>query len=83
MPRVPGIFINTKGVSIMETENKIIQNYAGSLMDATNVVFSTTTQLADNKEENDAIIKTLNVLVESVRSQTVILQQAIDKYISG
>lgn len=67
----------------METKNTIIQNFAGSLMDATNAVFSTTSRLAENKDENDAIIKTLNVLVESVRSQTVILQQAIDEYISG
>ena len=64
----------------METKNKIIQNYAGSLMDATNAVLMSTNALADNKDENDAIIKTLNVLIESVRSQTVILQQAIDAY---
>lgn len=67
----------------METKNKIIQNYAGSLMNAVNAVCTETSMLAENKEENDATIKTLNVLVESIRSQTVILQQAIDEYISG
>ena len=67
----------------METKNKIIQNYAGSLMDAVNSVCVSASTLAENKDENDATIKTLNVLVESVRSQTVILQQAIDNYISG
>lgn len=67
----------------METKNTIIRNFSGSLMDAVNAVNVTAYNLNDNAEENAAIIKTLNVLVESVRSQTVILQQAIDNYISG
>lgn len=67
----------------METKNTIIQNYAGSLMDATNAVSVSAGCLGENIDENNALIKTLNVLLESVRSQTVILQQEIDKYISG
>ena len=64
----------------METKNEIIRNYAGSLVDATNAVYSVAARLADNKDENDAYIKTLNVLLDSVRSQTVLVQQAIDAY---
>lgn len=64
----------------METENIIIQNYANSLVDAATYAASKTAALGDNPDENTAIIKTLNVLVESVRSQTVLLQQAIDNY---
>lgn len=67
----------------METKNTIIRNYSGSLMDATNAVNNTAYTLNEDEDENRAIIKTLNVLVESVRAQTVILQQAIDSYVSG
>ena len=64
----------------METKNEIIRNYAVSLVDAVNAVYSVALRLADNKDENDAFIKTLNVLLDSVRSQTVLVQQAIDEY---
>lgn len=67
----------------MENNNLIIQNYANSLADAAMYVASKTTSLGDNPDENTATIKTLNVLLESVRSQTVLLQQAIDNYKVG
>ena len=64
----------------METENIIIQNYANSLVDAVNALAIKTALLNDKPDENVATIKTLNVLIDSVRSQTVLLQQAIDNY---
>ena len=64
----------------METNNTIIQNYANSLVDAATYTANKTSALGDNPEENMATIKTLNVLLDSVRSQTVLLQQAIDNY---
>ena len=64
----------------METKNIIIFNYANSLVDATSGVAGKSAMLGDNPDENVATIKTINVLLESVRSQTVLLQQAIDGY---
>lgn len=64
----------------METKNTIIQNFAVSLVNAASVTQEKTMLLNDNPDENAATIKTLNVLIESVRSQTVLLQQAIDAY---
>lgn len=67
----------------METENIIIQNYANSLVDAANSASGKALFLSGNPDENAATIKTMNVLLESVRSQTVLLQQAIDAYKPG
>lgn len=67
----------------METNNVIILNYANSLVEAAASVSSKAGMLNDNPDENAAAIKTLNVLLESVRSQTVLLQQAIDGYKPG
>lgn len=67
----------------METENIIIQNYANSLVDAAAAASNKAAILSDKADENAATIKTLNVLLESVRSQTVLLQQAIDTYKPG
>ena len=64
----------------METENIIIQNFANSLVDAAVATSNKAAILSDNANENAATIKTMNVLLESVRSQTVLLQQAIDAY---
>lgn len=64
----------------METKNTIIRNYANSLCDAAYAVATKTLTLGDNADENMAAIKTINILLESVRSQTVTLQQAIDEY---
>ena len=64
----------------MDTNNIIIQNFANSLVDASSYTASKAAMLGNNNDENIAIIKTLNVLIDSVRSQTVLLQQAIDNY---
>ncbi len=64
----------------METKNVILANYARSISDASNTISLTVSTLNDNADENAAIIKTLNVLVESLRSQTVLIQQALDSY---
>lgn len=67
----------------METENIIVQNFAKSLVDAAIMTSEKANSLTNNADENAAIIKTMNVLIESVRSQTVLLQQAIDTYKPG
>lgn len=64
----------------METKNIIINNYAASLLGMVGSVNDATSRLNDNIDESKAIITTINVLLESVRSQTVLLQNAIDKY---
>ena len=64
----------------METKNTIINNYAASLLGMIGSVNEATSRLNDNEDESKAIITTINVLLESVRSQTVLLQNAIDKY---
>lgn len=64
----------------METKNTIINNYAASLLSMVGSVNETTARLNDNVDESKALITTINVLLESVRSQTVLLQNAIDKY---
>ena len=70
-----------KGVSTMETKNVIIQQYARSIVDAAITIENTTNNFADSaSDENNAIVKTLNILVESLRSQTVIFQGALDSY---
>lgn len=69
----------------METKNEILVKYAGSLVDATNAIFNIVTTLGDDTDVNLATIRTINVLTESLRSQTVIFQNAVDEYkpISG
>ena len=64
----------------METKIIIINNYAASLLGMVGSVNDATSRLNDNIDESKAIITTINVLLESVRSQTVLLQNAIDKY---
>lgn len=64
----------------METKNIIIANQAQSLIEATENIMSCVSKLADNADENIATIRTLNVLVESLRSQTVLMQGEIDDY---
>lgn len=64
----------------METNNVIIQSLLDSLVVITQNTYGTATRLGDNEDENRATIKTLNVLIDSVRAQTVIVQQAIDSY---
>lgn len=64
----------------METKNIIIRNYIETLMSMVQTMQSTGGSLNDNEDENRATMKTFNVLLESVRSQTVIIQQAVDEY---
>jgi hypothetical protein len=64
----------------METKNIIIQNYAQNIIDASNSCAIVSRKLNDNEQENNATIKTLNVLIESIRSQIVLLQGEIDIY---
>lgn len=40
----------------------------------------TISTLADNAEINKAIIKTINIQLESIRSQTTVIQSVIDDY---
>lgn len=65
---------------IMETKNHIIVNYAQMLVAMSNSVFNATDAFCDAPDINNSAIKTLNVLLESVRSQTVLLQQVLDGY---
>ena len=64
----------------METKNIIIANQAQSLIVATENIMSCISKFSDNADENAATIRTLNVLVESLRSQTVLMQGEIDNY---
>lgn len=64
----------------MEDKNIIIANYSRSLVDAANSISNIAGTLNSNENENKATIKTLNVLIESLRSQTVLLQGEIDSY---
>lgn len=64
----------------METKNIVIQNYARSIIDAANAISGSAGNLTNNVDENVATVKTLNVLVESLRSQTILIQSAIDSY---
>lgn len=64
----------------MEDKNIIIANYSRSLVDAANSISNIAGTLNSNENENKATIKTLNVLIESLRSQTVLIQGEIDSY---
>ena len=64
----------------METANINIQNFASALAAMANNVSGVAVMLNDNMDENAATIRTLNVQIESVRSELVILQNAVDSY---
>lgn len=64
----------------METKNAIIQNLTVSLADMVRLLMDTTSKLNENLDENIAIIKTININLESLRSQIVIIQQTVDSY---
>ena len=65
----------------METKNAIILNYANALQTTAGNATMYASALGDNADENRGIIATLNVVLEAIRSQTVLLQQALDNYI--
>lgn len=64
----------------METKNIIINNLSLAVFNAANSIVGASGSLSDNAEEDASTIKTLNVLVESLRSQTVLLQSELDNY---
>lgn len=64
----------------MDTNNIIIQNYANAISMTASDITAYAEKLKDNIDENKAIIATLNVVIESLRSHTVLLQQALDNY---
>ena len=64
----------------METKNTIIRNFTQSIRIVSDDLISAAEKLNDNADENAAVIATLNVILESMRSHTVLLQQAIDNY---
>ena len=64
----------------MEEKNTILNNYAASLIGMVTGFANTVTNLNDNVSENTATIKTLNILLDSVRSQVVIIQAELDSY---
>lgn len=64
----------------MNSKNTIIRNYASSLMAASSEVFNATTILGDNADENNATVKTLYILVDSLKAQTILLQSVLDEY---
>ena len=64
----------------MEEKNKIINNYARSILAAAESLCDTSQILNDKEEENVATVKTLNVQLETMRSLIVLCQQELDKY---
>lgn len=61
-------------------KNVIITNFSNSLVDSAVLISSKAANLNDDMISNESIIATLNVLVESLRSQTILLQNALDEY---
>lgn len=64
----------------METKNVILANYSRSIVDIAGNLNNTISTMNDNPDENIATIRTVNVLLETLRSMTVILQNAVDEY---
>lgn len=64
----------------MDSKNTIILNYANALVTTASNASMYAGTLGDKEDENLATIATLNVILEAIRSQTVLLQQALDKY---
>ena len=64
----------------METKNTIIRNFASAINTVSCDLLSTACMLNESIEESKSTIATLNVIIESMRSQVVLLQQALDSY---
>lgn len=65
----------------METKTIILGNYVtalSSMVTSLNEVIRTMTN--DNPDENTAALRTVNVILESVRAQTINIQNAVDTY---
>ena len=70
-----------KGDYNMETKTIILGNYVtalSSMVTSLNEVIRTMTN--DNSDENTATLRTVNVILESVRAQTINIQNAVDTY---
>lgn len=65
---------------MMKTKNIIIQNYARFIVDASNAIAGTVLAMSENVDENIETIKTVNVLLESLRSEIVLMQNVVDHY---
>lgn len=62
-------------------KNSILASYSASLLGMVSAFNSMVASLVpDDEEFNKALIKTLNIQLEAVRSQTVIIQSALDTY---
>ena len=64
----------------MDTENAVIRSYTRAVSAAGNDAVTYATELGEDVEQNKAIIATLNVVLEALRSHIVLLQQALDNY---
>ena len=65
----------------METKTIILGNYVtalSSMVTSLDEVIRTMTN--DNSDENTATLRTVNVILESVRAQTINIQNAVDTY---
>ena len=67
----------------METKVIIIKNYADALLNAANSVNNCVMSMGDDYNVNKSIIRTINVLLESLRSETILTQGAIDDFSMG
>ena len=63
----------------MDSKNNIIISDVKAIVDFVNNVY-VNLAFTESDDENLAIIKKLNVDAETLRSYTVLLQQAIDNY---
>lgn len=64
----------------METKNIILADYSNTITVSCHTFTETVMTLGANEEENTAILRSLNVLLESIRSQVVNIQNVIDHY---
>lgn len=64
----------------METKNTIIMNDVTCLLNIVNTLISTVQVLGDNPDENLGIIASADVILESVKTECVIIQRDFDNY---
>ena len=64
----------------MDTKKAILVNYTSALSNMVINFGECVNSLGDNKDENAAIIKTLNNQIACIRDEIVLIQGAIDTY---
>lgn len=64
----------------METKNMNIRNHINALAEMISLLSISCSALNDKEDENRETIKTLNVILNSIRSETVLIQAAVDEY---